>query len=158
MGLQEVDGDYAGDAVEHLHATIGEGKHQFRMGAQKVQVDRERLVVFFEVPGVVVKGLGSRRAPHGSRQYGSYRTPSIAPRLCTLLRVHHLDQVGQSGVGRGRQQLTDTIVQPNKNKTIGTRNPFRRHRHGARGIEKSRDALKTARAVRKLEAKLLQIM
>ena len=71
MGLQEVDGDYAGDAVEHLHATIGEGKHQFRMGAQKVQVDRERLVVFFEVPGVVVKGLGSRRAPHGSRQYGS---------------------------------------------------------------------------------------
>ena len=158
MGLQEVDGDYAGDAVEHLHATIGEGKHQFRMGAQKVQVDRERLVVFFEVPGVVVKGLGSRRAPHGSRQYGSYRTPSIAPRLCTLLRVHHLDQVGQSGVGRGRQQLTDTIVQPNKNKTIGTRNPFRRHRHGARGIEKSNDALKTAQAVRKLEAKLLQIM
>ena len=66
VGLQEVDGDYAGDAVEHLHATIGEGKHQFRMGAQKVQVDRERLVVFFEVPGVVVKGLGSRRAPHGS--------------------------------------------------------------------------------------------
>ena len=129
VGLQEVDGDYAGYAVEHLHATIGEGKHQFRMGAQPVQVDRERLDGVVEVLGSVVKGLGSRRAPPASRQYGSYGVPSIVLRPCTVLRVQPLDQVGDVGVSRGRQQLTDTIVQPNKSKTIGTRNPFRRHRH-----------------------------